>query len=241
MFFFKRKKVVVDAFTYNSAVHQFSPIVKSTNFLPDWWKNLPSTYNAVSHNGIMSSQGTLKRCDGFTEMYRNTFMIPLWSDLIIETFDNANFSWLFSASAGTEIVSHSRDQYGDAFNKFIHLKIGVPWALKEKTGVNFYVSQPIWNHITSLSDIVIPSGIINFKDQCTANVNMFVPVKNNRFEIACHTPLATLVPMTEQDVEIKCHLIDYTEFQKIDNISAFNLKFKGGYKLKQKIAQCPFH
>lgn len=241
MFFLKRKKIVVDAFTYNSAVHQFSPIVKSTHLLPEWWKQLPSTYNPVSNNGIMSSQGTMKRCDGFTELYRNTFTVPLWSDLIIETFDNANFTWLFSASAGTEIVSHSREQYGSAFDKFIHLKLGVPWALKEKTGVNFYYTQPTWNHIPTLTDVIIPPGIINFKDQCTLNVNMFVPLKNNRLELDCHTPLATLVPMSENTVEIKCHLIDYAEFQKIDNISAFNLKFKGGYKFKKALSKCPFH
>ena len=36
---------------------------------------------------------TFKRCDGFTKLYQNGFILPLWQDFIIETTKEGGYRW----------------------------------------------------------------------------------------------------------------------------------------------------
>ena len=86
-FFFKRKKIVVDCFTDNYSINELFPIQTANNFYPDWWKNLPKTYDAMNKWGLRVSQSTMKKCPAIIDLYKTGFIMPLWSDLQILSDD----------------------------------------------------------------------------------------------------------------------------------------------------------
>ena len=49
------------------------------------------------------------------------------------------------------------------------------------------------------------TGILNFKDQCNAHINMLIK-KNRRVELEHNTPLIYCIPLSEANLEIKNHL-----------------------------------
>ena len=60
MFLFKKRKIVVDAFTARPAIFDTAKIQEATKFLPEWWKNLPSKVKDVLSNKIEVEYPTLK-------------------------------------------------------------------------------------------------------------------------------------------------------------------------------------
>ena len=42
MFLFKKKKVVLNCYTYRPDVYSYFPIERSSKHIPEWWKKLPN-------------------------------------------------------------------------------------------------------------------------------------------------------------------------------------------------------
>lgn len=242
MFLFKRKKIVVDAFIASKPIYDLFPLEKSSSFYPDWWKNLPSSFEAISQNSPTVEYPTIKRCDGFLSLYKSGFVLPLWSDLIIETDQDDSWRYVSSDSQLT-ITTHDRIAYGDEFKNHMHFKIMSPWVVTEKTGVNFIITNSWWNNVNQ--PIVVPNGVLEYKYQSACHVNFFVPKQRQRISLSAGTPIAQLIPLSEHDVEIKCHLIGNEEYDKMYSVGVYQNSFMSKYRKRKKIMQakgiCPFH
>jgi hypothetical protein len=243
MFFFKKKQITVDCFTDIISVYNHAKIDYSNKFFPDWWKNMPNEYTRIEKN-IEVAQSTLKRCNGFIDLHKQGFTIPLWSDLVIKTYDNGKFEHLYSDIVNPlPLVQHDERMMGPEFNNFIHIKLVSPWLMKEKTGTKFFLSSSMWESPSLLPKIHIMPGVLNFKDQVQNNINTFVSKANNTIKLNFKQPLIQLVPLTDQEVKIKCHLISREEWQKILIEKNMTVSFQNGYK-KIKAAEteskCPF-
>lgn len=242
MFFFKPKKVVVDAFIASKPIYELFPIEPSKSFYPEWWKNLPSMFEAQTQTSPLVQYPTIKRCDGFTSLYKSSFTIPLWADLIIET--EQNDSWKYIASdEKLKMVTHDRIALGQEFNNLMHFKIMSPWVLSEKSGVKFLLTNAWWNNVNQ--PITIPNGIVDFKYQSGTHINFFLPRSNNRVVVESGTPITHIIPLSEREVEIKCHLISQEEYDKKFSMDVYQNSFIGKYRKKKKILdnkrKCPFN
>jgi hypothetical protein len=241
MFFFKRSKIVVDCFTTQSAINELFPIQKASKFYPDWWKNLPKTFNRTNSWGLSIPQSTMKACNGFINMYQNGFMIPLWSDLIVET---SHVKWLYEFSAPSEIHSHDPEQLGNIGDTYHHLKLISPWIFREKTGIKFTWMASTYNQIDRLQAYHVLPGIMDYKYNCGTNINLLFPKVVNKQLIKAGTPLVHIIPMSENPVEVKTHVITEQELHKLETnsyISTFIRKYDTNKKiLKDKERSCPF-
>jgi hypothetical protein len=170
----------------------------------------------------------------------------LWSDLILETKSDGIYSYRF-ASSNQGILSHSTKQWPTLCDRYIHMKIDSPWYFKEKSGVKFLWNSAKWNHLNNdLNIINILPGCLEFKDQMSTNINMFLPKADNKFFVPHNTPLAHIIPITENDVEIKNHLISKTEWH--DMLATFTgaISFNNNYNNLAKLrkskenSKCPF-
>lgn len=239
MFFFKRNTIVVDCFTTNSSVNDLFPIQKASKFYPQWWKDLPKTFELPNNWGLTIPHATMKGCIGFTNTYNNGFMIPLWADLLVQT-DPTN--WLYQFSTAHKVDSHDKEQIGS--DLYHHLKLISPWTLKEKSGVKFMWTSAFYNQLAELSAYHILPGIMDFKYNHGTNVNMFFPKVDNKILFKAGTPLAHIIPMSENKVEIKTHVVTEAEMEKIEPasyVSTFINKYDINKKiLKAKEKGCPF-
>jgi hypothetical protein len=243
MFFFKKKKIVVDAFTKISGIKDLYPIAESSKFLPDWWRTMPSSYSETDQYGITVEHSTIKRCDGFTGFYRKGFIIPMWIDAAIKTTAQGQWAYrLASNDPETKIDAHSKPEFGEAFNNLIHLKIHSPWLLSEKTGCQFYFSSPFWNQIESLGRYHTPPGIVNYKHQSSTHINLLFPKKDNEMVISAGTPMIHIAPLTDKEVEFRCQLVSSEEFNQIylkNYMGNFLGSYKKNKKLRESTGKCP--
>ena len=240
MFLFKKKKIVLDCFTYNSSAYEYGKIERASKFYPDWWKNTPRKHDK---NPIGTST-TIKTCPGLIENYQYGVMLPLWSDLNI--FINSaekSCSWQY-ADNNSRIESHPPiewDKYVDP-STHIHLKMDTPWVFKCKEDVPFMYMKPYWNY-QPFSSISVPTGILNYKYQHTTNFNMFVNATlDAHIELKHGDPLAHMIPIDNREVIIHNHLIDDKEYAKFFTRLKFNGNYNAIKKLRQeKESKCPFH
>ena len=248
--FIKRKKIVVDCFTTNIDAHDVFPIQLAHKFYPNWWKKLPSSFPVETTNGVQMEQKTMKACSGFINHYQKGFVLPLWSDVVIQTQADAmgnSYSYQY-ADGHSEVGVHPVDQMGREFESLVHVKLVSPWRIREKTGVEFMYMEPTWNYPGDLCSMSTPPGTIEYKYQHTSSVNMFLQ-KGRKYSFSAGRAMAHIIPLSDKDVEVKCHLVSPLEMDnEVRRVMHQGFPFfHNGYpeKKKRQIAlqetkKCPF-
>lgn len=219
MFWFKKKKVVLDCFTVDPFSYEFAAIAPATKYYPNWWQELPSINEAIQNDAVRKFV-TMKHCRGFTDLFKSSYMIPFWGHLKILVDENqsvfkwdANYSWNENLK---QVVEHSRNQFtGFVGENFQHLKLTSPWHFRTNKYLKFMMSDPIWCRKDLTSYSVLP-GVVDYKYQLGSNINLMVEYKDGERSIKFKPgdPIAMLTPLTEDDIELKCHLISEIQLQK---------------------------
>ena len=241
IFLFPKKKIVLDCFTDQEHVIQTAPIAEATKHLPDWWKQLPSTY-LITNTHIQFPSSTMKYCAGLIDYYKYSVAIPLWSDLLLKVKGTA-FAWQFADST-SEIETHDISQQATGlFNNHGHIKITNPWKLRTKENINWVWSYPLYGFSEENADIKVAPGSLNFSKQPGANINMFIPLNQEKSYMLKHGQvLAHLTPMTDKKIKIVRHLIDKKEMDRMKfPVTTFDNQYRNVLKQKEKFADCPYH
>jgi len=249
MFWFKRKKVVVDWYTTDKAVYTFHQIRKfGKDDYPGWWKRLPATLTQpISGTSLVSKTSSIKKCEGINTMFANTWIFPFWADVAIAT--NETGLEVSDGQGNTHGVSHPELQYDiidkPYFGSKKHHKFTSPWLASSKSKTYFtmlpatYHTMNIWNKMT-----ILP-GTLNFYYQNATNINVFVENDIPQFNIIAGTPMYYIIPQTEDEVEMRCHLVDSLEYSRITTMmntfgGTYNRSKKAKIAMESK-SKCPFH
>ena len=231
--FIKRSTINIDCFTSNSGMYTHHPIVVASEAIPNWWKTMKGTVD-VEKFGIQHEAATIKRCDGIIGLYKHGICVPLWSDLIIETNKDGEFRYLYSSEENPAINTHFKNQFNEHFNNLVHIKIQSPWLIEEKTGVEFYFNQATWSLLDHSYHMNIVPAIINFKDQSSTHINLFMPKKENRIELSAGQPMLHIVPLSDKKIVLKNHLISEDEHKQKLLTYSYMSSFVGRYKKLKK-------
>lgn len=247
-FNFVKKDIVLHCYTSRAEVFNYAPIKKASNYIPEWWKALPKTHR--EHPEALHVLPTMKLCVGFTNLFAQGFILPLWSEVAIKVGKQTDqpsqdYSYQF-ADLTSQMGHHAAWQSNDAYpsNQYQHLKIISPWALVCDEDIAFMQLQPVWN-FSKPEEVFIPPGVLNFKYQSATNINMFY--KRQAQDIV-HTlefgqPMSHLVPLTERKVRLELHLVSDEDFKKLDAKNK-RLSFFGKYRQNKNALterKCPFH
>lgn len=239
--FKRRSEVVLDCFTYNYNAYNCFKIDQALKYIPKWWKDLPT--DLMNKNMFVSETpaSTMKGCTGFIDFYKNGFIMPLWTDIIINTSES-NYSYQ-CADDKSLILDHDAIQYNNTFKFLHHLKLLSVWTIKCKEAINFMWNSPFWSNNDNeniFNNVFIIPGVLNFKYQTNTNVNMFITKKPNRIFLEAGKPLVYLIPNTEKKITLKHHHVSKDEFEKYQS---HNFAFKlDGLRRKKYIQHqtCPF-
>jgi hypothetical protein len=243
MFLFKPKVINLDCYTWRSEVYEYNPIDYSSKFVPTWWKNLPN----ISDIDIIDTHNNMKKCIGFTNIFKHGITIPLWTDMLVTINPEIHgYEWVFADGVTLSNV-HGVNQYDGFINtsEYGHLKIHSPWTFTCKEDVDFLMYQNTWCH-ENKEDYFIPPGIIDFKYQNSTNINLFFNLRRNkRFLVEAEQPLVNIVPIDSRKVKIHNHLVSKEEYDKIHNLSS-RVTFRNKYLrtksfiLRKERNGCPF-
>jgi hypothetical protein len=240
LFKFSQKKIVLDCFTSEKYVLETAPIVPAMKNMPEWWKELPNTY---MENSLLRVS-TMRSCVGMVDYYKNSVVIPLWSDLAIGVDGLGGYLWNFSDRT-TRGISHEMDKQAKGFlSTYAHLKIEPPWQLKTKEDIKWVWSHPVYNY-TDSNDIVSLPAIVSYKHQHSVNINILINMKEQKnILIPQGQTMVHMTPMSDRKVKIVRHLVSQTEFTQIrsraNTITFFN-KYKNVIKRVDQFKDCPFH
>lgn len=235
---FKKKPLVLHFYTDRKDIFDLTKPIKASRAFPEWWKVLPKE---VAGDPI-NPTSTMKRCAGFTELYNNGFVVPMWSDLNVDVgpIGTTGARWCYSdpkAQAG----HHPAEQRGAYLpdTHYQHLKLTCPWYVVCEEDVKWVYMQPIWNS-DAPGEVVVPPAIIDFKYQHHVNVNVIFPrtaePKMHRFEYG--QPMAHVIPMTERPIEYQYHLVSTEELHTYRTPHLWFVNKLTNFK-KQN-AKCPF-
>ena len=230
--FAKRSEIVLECFTARQDVFQYFPIANTGKHLPDWWKDLPRPVE-----NLPTTQTNMRRCAGFVDLFRQGFVVPLWSDLGFTVGDNKQLTWGYADSIAN-VDFHSVEQRGGFAPQaqYTNAKITPPWYVRSNSAVEWLFSAPTYNQ-ASLTDYVVCPGVANFKYQFSVNVNIFIPNEVPRTFVIPHgRPLVQLVPLTERKIKLKTHLVTDDEFLRLKT-KVVRVSFVGAYDALKKVMQ----
>lgn len=209
-FFHRTPTITLDAFTCMPTVYQLTPLVKASQSMPSWFKTLPPP-GLGSATEDPGKRTNMRRCYGFTELFRKSFVLEHWTDVHIEADKN---TWVARSKAGDPPGFHNTSQHNHSFSKYHLLKLESPWFLVEKTGLPFMFIDAVWHH-EDYEFQVLP-GMEEYCVQHSTNTFIKIPKKPKKYNmmIPIGLPLAHIVPMTDKLVDLKCHLVDEAEIKK---------------------------
>jgi hypothetical protein len=246
MWFFKKKTIVVDCFTDEASAYDFYPIKNSKSYYPEWWKNVQNTIVQETPAGPID-RPTIKFCDGILNLYKNSFVLPSWTDIQIKTTYDSFYIMLAKQCVNQSypmFENHGRSQHSDIFDNKIHMKLMSPWFLKQNNKCNFAMMPAVWHDPNNWANYTILPGMIDFKYQHSTNINFFLEPNKDRIFIEAGTPFYHIIPLTDETVEFKCHLVTTDELNRIYH-SKYG-SFSGAYKKAKRHGQeteksCPFN
>ena len=80
-------KITIDAFTTIPAVERFFKIEPAKKFIPQWFKQVPSSVQAPVVEDMMIERPTIKQCVGFTDLYNKPSLYAKKDNRIRESGD----------------------------------------------------------------------------------------------------------------------------------------------------------
>jgi hypothetical protein len=257
-FWFKKKKIVLDCFTDDLYAYNHCKIDYAVNFIPEWWKKLPTediTHQDPQYDaaGNIEKRATMKFCRGFTRYYKRGIIIPSWAEIKIDMFNGAG-KWVVSTHT-TTFSHHPEEQYTGFVNvtEYQHLKLSSCWQFKTDKFMEFAFTDPVWNRQELASYTVLP-GVMDFKYQHNTNINLMLPHahgdKIKTVIINVMDPLVCLHPLTEDHIDLRHHHVSSEELESLSpatRVSSFarnGKKYFQGKKLIDRIdsneKKCPF-
>lgn len=247
-FFFRKKQRVFDVFTDNAMAYHGAPLQRADKLYPDWWKKLPLTYKPDHLNELP----TARSCAGIIDMYRNSYILPMWSDLNIEIGATPEDGYRYQYSnQQSELTHHELWQYDDAFDctRTQHIKLNCAWVGSCSIPTRMLWTNPVYNR-SELFDVNILPGVIDHNKIATQfNINMLLKRYKDaptvyRFKFG--EPMVMMTPLIEDKLVIKNHLVSPSEFRRIS--SSYNtITFTNAFRVMRKYQndqqatkKCPF-
>ena len=207
--FNKKNKLVLTANSPSDGLVDLFPLVKGR--LPNFFKNLKKNDLQKETNN------NVRVCPGLTDLYSTAISIPAWQDIKITIgprgmdVDAPQMQW--SAS------SHDlNSQAPGAWPGYVNIKLESPWILQCNKDVKWTMIQPVWDQQMPHEQIVVP-GVLEFKYQNQANINLIFPVHNTEkeYKIKAGDIIAMLIPNFDNDYDIVCQYIDKLNVDRILN------------------------
>jgi len=231
MFNIIKRPVELHFYTNDPLVYEYFQIDRGVKWFPDWIKNIDP---ALNEPNFSQYKKTIKKCPGVLELYKNSFILPLWTELGINI---KNKSVHISVSDNsTRIDSHADFQRGTFLPQAenIHLKIVSPWRTETKSSVQFLISACSFSSETLISQFHIPNAIRSYNISAGNNIHAFISNHDQDISIEAGTPLVHIFPLTDKKVNLQCHF-DPEKFHYLEALQPNRFSFSGSYFAKKKL------
>jgi len=252
---FKKKEIVLDCFTGSPIAYELGKPDFAYKFFPEWFIKLPKRMPNI-RNPRTGENGTIKLCRAFKRYYTaNSIILPsgYFGHIKVNTKEKRTFDWRIQTKDTSQGVSshHSAQSEGFLTDNYQHIKLSSSWSFKTNKFIEFLWSDPIYNR-PNICDYTIMPGVIDFKYQHDAFINLVLEYKNDPYELEFKPgqPLVMLTPLSQDyNITIKHHLIDKSKEEPLGEVSTYdserrypeNKKIIQAADKRDEMKKCPFH
>jgi len=207
-FSFKKKKIKLQCYTTMQSLVDLFPPQAGKGSLPNWYFDLRKEPDWI----------TVRHCNGFQDLYKNSFLIKSWSDIDIEVRPDGSIAYDFACKEEIKLPlerHHIDSQASGAWPGYCNIKLMSPWYFKTDRMVKWLMIPPIWDQKDPLEWTVAP-GILEFKYQHVSNINCLLKLKSEPYmiHIKAGQALAQFVPLFEEDWDMDISLFDDRDWNK---------------------------
>jgi hypothetical protein len=201
MFFKKKKKIILEAYTNVGELIDLFPPVKSKDTLPSWYKAIPK---AKTDQRVFN----VTHCTGFRDLYSDGLMLPNWADYHIDFDERGNFNvdCPMKSPEGNFTWHDSDAQAPGAWPGYVDIKLLSPWLFYCEEPIKWLCVDPTWYKQDPLQ-YVSPSGIVEFRTMHNTNVNLLFRREKGSYKITAGQMLLHIIPLTDQPWELKVNML----------------------------------
>jgi len=235
-------------YTHYNSVYELGEPELANKALPFWWKNLKSSYDNYSpynlkpfnqdiFSNFKRNVTTIKQCPAMTSKINTGMVIKAWCDFKILVHPDGIVD---SAMADEKIIHsgshHEYIQRAGFLPDRAHWKIHCPWLFKTKQYRKFFwTGAYFWNPSLVEQNIYVIEGFIDWYTQSGAEINIFLPVKKETYEINFKKGDALVYAFPVDDKPIKI-VKNLANIEYMNSISNSHVTFTNNPKvLKSKI------
>jgi len=218
-----------------------APIQPAMTFMPEWFKKMPAQYMKkimTPDIGKGAPLSSTRLCPGLVEYFKKGFIVPLWSDLLIDVSrkgKEVKWFWKF-ADDEYKLDVHSPEQFlnyvpGHA-QKTIHMvfKVISPWTVQLPKGYSMY-QLPVYYQFDPNFHVlpgIFPGDTYSelHSQLCVTTLDQFI--------IKRGTPIAHYVPFKREDFK---HKILYNDKEMNDFHAISGRKVNSNFKKRWRSAQ----
>jgi hypothetical protein len=218
----KSERVKLRALTSTPRLAEVLPVIKLSKALPNWWRNLPSTFDDPPPPDPRmpphpQKQMSAKHCYAMQEVFKNGLGIPLWADHLLCVTPEGR-AHAHAPGKGMPGDQHPPQQFAGMLSpSSVHFKFHSPWWLIADRPMHFWMCHPFYHQRDPFRFQTMP-GAVEYHNQHSTNVNVILPrpAKTTEIEFAAGEMIAYLMPM--EDVRIDLVVEEVTEAE-IDRVN----------------------
>ncbi len=206
-----RNKLQIEFFTEHEELLDHPP-VPAAKAMPEWFRKMPPSHPVEPNQrfpfGISSRlrlsnvNATVRRCPGIVGYLAHGYIVPLWSDFVVQVRPNAIYA--FGSNATAQVSLHSRKlhfltmpprpgYYPDA------VKFTNPWKVRAPRGYSVMVSAPFY-HFEDRFQIV--PGIVEADTYHQIHVNTFFRAEEADHELKMGSPFLLVTPFRREEAAL---------------------------------------
>jgi hypothetical protein len=221
----KPERVKLRALTVTPRLAEFLPVTKLIRSLPDWWRELPSTFQpdvpppapGKAPPPALKTQLSSKHCYAMQETFKNGIGIPLWADHTISLTPEGR-AHAHSPGNGKPGTQHPPRQFtGMLSPTALHFKFNSPWWLVCEKPIHFWMCHPFYHQRDPFRYHAMP-GAVEYRNQHSTNVNVIFsrPKVPTELEFAAGEMLCYIIPMTDVRIDLEVEEISRDELDRIN-------------------------
>lgn len=237
----KREKVKVEWFTPFPGLEELVPPIPAPQKIPEWIKKMPAVFHtpvatdAAGPRGTHRDASTFKVCPGYIDLYRQSYIMPMWCDTKIKAtrkgvnVDFATNAFTNSVHPGPQFFDHA----GESARKdyIIVSKPISPWHCRTPPGWGM-LQLPLQYEFNP--DFTVAMGILHTDVIHEINPQMMIR-HENEILIQVGDPIAMYMPIkldkaVDRETEIGYVTPDQQRSYQRGSLGTF-LKFTQGYRL----------
>lgn len=225
--FSKQNKNKIEFFTDHEELLKFKPQA-AARFFPDWFKKMRPTHEVKPNNkfpfGISEKlplsnvNATVKRCPGIISYLSEGYVLPLWSDIVVQS--RGDNLYAFGANATGQVSMHSRDMHfntmpvSDEYHKNA-LKFINPWKVKTAPGWSVMISAPFYHFEDRFE--VLP-GVVDSDVYHHIHVNTLVRKQDGDMQLSMGMPFVHIIPFQRESTDMECRVSTEEDKKLIENL-----------------------